>query len=229
VSNAALGCATIWACRCSPILSAVSGRIVSVSETAWAITSARSGGRSDRSAAALATLSFDSRMAQISALSSSRMGRSFAVSIAARRGHGSVPSPMAASAFSPSRAMGEICGSRISSASCMPRGMISARLSSAPVNSPHDIGQRGAVDLAEARHGARQHALMRGRELVDAGRDAMRSNSRTITAAFCRRVMVAGVMSFIGPARRRARVVASVPSSHSTFASYPIARMRCDL
>jgi hypothetical protein len=64
---------------------------------------------------------------------------------------------------------------------------------------PHDIGQRGAVDLAEARHGARQHALMRGRELVDAGRDAMRSRSRTITAAFCRRVIVAGVMSFIGP------------------------------
>jgi hypothetical protein len=63
----------------------------------------------------------------------------------------------------------------------------------------HDIGQRGAVDLAQARHGARQHALMRGRELVDAGGDAMRSNSRTITAAFCRRVIVAGVMSVIGP------------------------------
>jgi hypothetical protein len=32
---------------------------------------------------------------------------------------------------------------------------------------PHDIGQRGAVDLPQARHGAGQHALMGGRKPVD--------------------------------------------------------------
>jgi hypothetical protein len=165
-------CATIWACRCSPIRRAVSGGIVSVSDTAWAITSARSGGRSDRRAAALATLSLDRRIAQISALSSSRMGRSCAIH---RREAGPGIGAVADLGIrrSPSRAMAEICGFED-----FERVMHAARHDQREVveragELPHDIGQRGAVDLAEARHGARQHALMRGRKLVDAGRHAV--------------------------------------------------------
>jgi hypothetical protein len=127
------------------------------------------GGRSERSAAAFATLSLDSRIAQISALSSSRMGRRRATSIAARRGQGSVPSPISASAFSPSRAMAEMWGLRISSASCMPRGIRSARLSSAPVNSPmmSEPASRGRSGRGPPWSGP--GCLMGGRKLVDAG------------------------------------------------------------